>query len=97
MTPTTDATAAQVRVTTPAREWGAIARLLRERHLRDGVPWDELAVVARSRAHVETIRRALAHAEVPVRSPATSGAPFATTRQPAGSCTWSRPDSAGPT
>jgi superfamily I DNA/RNA helicase/RecB family exonuclease len=53
---------------TPAREWAGIARLLRERHLLDGVPWSALAVVARSGALVESAARALAAAEVPVRT-----------------------------
>lgn len=69
-----DGTALRVDATTPARQWAAVARQLRERHLRDGVPWDSLAVVVRSRAQVETVRRALARAEVPVRTPAASGA-----------------------
>jgi superfamily I DNA/RNA helicase/RecB family exonuclease len=52
----------------PAREWAAIARQLRERHLLDDVPWREMAVVARSGAQVPVIARALALAEVPTRT-----------------------------
>ncbi|MFT4124449.1 MAG: PD-(D/E)XK nuclease family protein [Microbacteriaceae bacterium] len=53
----------------PAREVAAIARELRAAHLERGVPWSELAVVVRSRAAVESLRRALALHEVPARAP----------------------------
>lgn len=52
----------------PAREWSAIARVLREQHLERGVPWNDMAVVVRSGAAVEVIARALALAEVPTRT-----------------------------
>lgn len=52
----------------PAREWSAIARALRERHLEHGIGWREMAVVVRSGAQVEAIARALALAEVPSRT-----------------------------
>ena len=45
-----------------------IARELRERHLRDRVPWSELLVVARSAGEVPELARALAHARVPTRT-----------------------------
>ncbi len=57
---------AHIEARTPAREWAAIARELRERHLIHGVAWGDLAVVVRTRSQVETVRRALAQAEVPV-------------------------------
>lgn len=57
----------RILATTPAREWAAIARELRERHLLHGVPWAQLAVIVRSRLQLEVVRRALAQAEVPVR------------------------------
>ena len=57
---------ARVEARTPAREWAAVARELRERHLVHGVPWGSLAVVVRSGRQVEAARRALANAEVPV-------------------------------
>ncbi|WP_230685075.1 PD-(D/E)XK nuclease family protein [Cellulomonas sp. JZ18] len=44
-----------------------MAHELRTAHLRRGVPWDEMAVVARSGARVTVLRRALAQAGVPVR------------------------------
>ncbi|SMH46726.1 Superfamily I DNA or RNA helicase [Rathayibacter oskolensis] len=53
---------------TPAREAATIARLLRERRLRDGVPWRRMAVVVRSGAAVQPLVKALAVAEVPTRS-----------------------------
>ena len=57
----------RIAATTPAREWAAIARELRERHLLHDVPWSQLAVIVRSRAQLDVVRRALAQAEVPVR------------------------------
>ncbi|WP_010147938.1 ATP-dependent helicase [Serinicoccus profundi] len=60
--------AAWVRLTRgAAQEAALVARWLRHAHLIDGVPWQELAVVARSRAQQETIRRALSSGGVPVR------------------------------
>lgn len=52
----------------PAREWAAIARQLRERRLLDGVPWSSMAVVVRSGSQVPLVSRALALAEVPTRT-----------------------------
>lgn len=48
-----------------AAECQAIAGLLRERHLLDGVPWSSMAVVLRSGADVPAIERGLAIADVP--------------------------------
>lgn len=59
----------------PARERALIADLLRERHLIDGVPWSRMAVLVRSGALVPPIVRALAAAEIPVRS-TTAGRPL---------------------
>lgn len=53
---------------TPSREWSTLARRLRERHLRDGVDWNDMAVVVRSGGQVPAIARALALAEVPTRT-----------------------------
>ncbi|PPI56325.1 UrvD/REP family ATP-dependent DNA helicase [Rathayibacter toxicus] len=53
---------------TAAREAATLARLLRERRLRDGVPWRRMAVVVRSGAAVQPLVTALAVAEVPTRS-----------------------------
>ena len=52
----------------PARQWAAIARQLREEHLMRGVPWARMAVVVRSSEQIPAIRRSLALAEVPARS-----------------------------
>ncbi|WP_019179805.1 ATP-dependent DNA helicase [Microbacterium yannicii] len=52
----------------PAEEFDAIARLLRERHVHDGVPWDALAVIAHDTRQVAALEAELAAREVPVRS-----------------------------
>lgn len=52
----------------PAREAAVIARAVREAHLRDGVPWERMAVVVRSGARVPALARSLALADVPTRS-----------------------------
>ncbi|GAA4625262.1 ATP-dependent DNA helicase [Cellulomonas oligotrophica] len=49
-----------------AQEAAWVAHALRRSHLQDGVPWDAMAVVARSGARVTALRRALAQAGVPV-------------------------------
>ncbi|MFF2051297.1 ATP-dependent helicase [Leifsonia sp. NPDC058194] len=49
-------------------EAARLARRLRERHLLDGIAWDEMAVVVRSGAHVPGLARALAVAEVPTKT-----------------------------
>ncbi|WP_374007091.1 ATP-dependent helicase [Leifsonia sp. LS-T14] len=51
--------------TSAPSEASRLARKLRERHLLDGVPWSEMAVIVRSGAHVPALARALAVAEVP--------------------------------
>ncbi|NYG99511.1 superfamily I DNA/RNA helicase/RecB family exonuclease [Schumannella luteola] len=58
----------------PAAEHRTIARVLRERHLLDGVAWSQLAVVVRSGAAIPAISRALALAQVPTRTTAASRA-----------------------
>ena len=68
----TEAPVASIEAKTPSREWAAIARELRERHLVHGVPWGDLAVVVRSRGQLDVVRRALTNAEVPVTA-ATGG------------------------
>ncbi|MGN6325208.1 ATP-dependent helicase [Pseudolysinimonas sp.] len=61
----------RIEAPSPAREWTAVARVLRQEHLVRGVPWSELAVVVRSGAQTPGLARALALAEVPTRT--TSG------------------------
>ncbi|MFF8185767.1 ATP-dependent helicase [Microbacterium sp. NPDC016588] len=52
----------------PAEEADAIARLLRERHVLDGVPWSSCAVVAHDSRQVAALEAELAAREVPARS-----------------------------
>lgn len=49
-----------------AQEAAHVARWLRRAHLVDGVPWQELVVIARSGRQQDTVRRALAAGGVPV-------------------------------
>jgi superfamily I DNA/RNA helicase len=58
---------ARIEASTPARQWAAVARVLREEHLLRGVPWSRLAVVVRSGGLAPGVARALALAEVPTR------------------------------
>ena len=60
----------RISAATPARQWTAIARVLRERALHDDVPWGGLCVVVRSGSLVPQVARALALAEVPTRTSA---------------------------
>ena len=52
----------------PAEEFDAIARLLRERHVHDGVPWAACAVIAHDTRQVAALEAELAASEVPARS-----------------------------
>ena len=58
----------RIEASTSSRELAAIARVLRERHLIDGIRLGEMAVVVRSGAQVPIVARALALADVPTRS-----------------------------
>jgi len=49
-------------------EAARLARRLREQHLLNGVPWNRMAVVVRSGAHVPGLARSLAVAEVPTKT-----------------------------
>ncbi|BCN45075.1 ATP-dependent helicase [Prescottella equi] len=64
---------AVVRVlSTPAKEAALVADTLRRAHLIDGVPWSEMAIVARSVPRVlPPLRRALLSAGVPVTTAAS--------------------------
>jgi superfamily I DNA/RNA helicase/RecB family exonuclease len=53
----------------PADELGAVADLLRRRHLEDGVAWADMAVITRSSAGHDGLARDLAAAGVPVTVP----------------------------
>ncbi|MDO7881339.1 ATP-dependent DNA helicase [Antiquaquibacter soli] len=58
----------RIEAPSPAREWATAARVLREEHLRRGIPYRQMAVVVRSGAQVPAVVRALALAEVPTRT-----------------------------
>ncbi|CAN5227093.1 ATP-dependent DNA helicase [soil metagenome] len=58
---------ARIEASSPAREWAAIARVLRQEHLEAGVAWGRMAVIVRSGAQIPVIARSLALAEVPTR------------------------------
>ena len=70
-TPTpADATAVRVLLARSAtEEHDAIARVLRERHLHDGVPWHRCAVIAHDSRQVATLEAELSAREVPARAP----------------------------
>lgn len=61
-------TVSRIEATSPARQWAAVARILRQQHLEHGVPWSDMAVIVRGGAQLATISRSLALAEVPTRS-----------------------------
>lgn len=65
---TSDVPLARIEATSPAREWAAVARVLREQHLERKVPWGQLAVVVRSGAQLQSVARSLVLAEVPTRT-----------------------------
>ena len=52
----------------PAEEYDTIARLLRERHVHDGVAWDECAVIAHDARQVAALEDELSAREVPTAS-----------------------------
>jgi len=56
----------------PAHEYDLIARILRERHLRHGVPWRDCAVIAHDARQVLTLERELARRDVPARAAGTT-------------------------
>ena len=51
-----------------AEEYDAIARLLRERHVHDGVAWSQCAVIAHDTRQVTALEAELAAREVPTRA-----------------------------
>lgn len=55
---------------TPARLWSTAARRLRGHHVHDGVAWNDMAIVVRSRAQIPAIARALSLSDVPTRTTA---------------------------
>ncbi len=65
---TPDASVRALTLRSPGEEFDAIARLLRERHLHDGVPWSACAVIAHDTRQVTALEAELAAREVPTRS-----------------------------
>lgn len=65
---------ARLAAPSPAREWAAAARALREEHLGRGTPYAAMAVIVRSGAQLAAIERAFALAEVPTRTTVAGGA-----------------------
>jgi superfamily I DNA/RNA helicase/RecB family exonuclease len=63
-----DASVRTLVLRSPAEEIDAIARLLRERHVHAGVPWDQCAVIAHDTRQVATLEAELSAREVPARS-----------------------------
>lgn len=59
---------ARIEAPSAARQWAAVARVLRQEHLERGIPFSDMAVIVRSGAQVASISRALALAEVATRS-----------------------------
>lgn len=51
-----------------AEEYDAVARVLRERHVHDGVPWRACAVIAHDTRQVAALEAELSAREVPARS-----------------------------
>lgn len=51
-----------------SEQYDAIARMLRERHVHDGVPWHECAVIAHDTRQVSALESELAAREVPARA-----------------------------
>lgn len=70
--PRGDEPAPPVRVLTPrsdAQQVALVADVLRRAHLLDGVPWSQMAVIARTRSLHEGLRRAMSRAGVPMVLP----------------------------
>lgn len=54
---------------TSAHESAWVARHLRSLHLEHGVPWSDMAVIARTSGHIQEMSRQLTNYDVPVRAP----------------------------
>ena len=57
-----------------AEEYDAIARVLRERHVHENVPWESCAVIAHDTRQVASLEAELSAREVPARSTGPGGA-----------------------
>ncbi|MFS0867127.1 ATP-dependent helicase [Microbacterium sp. 179-B 1A2 NHS] len=56
-----------------SEEYDTIARLLRERHVHDGVPWEECAVIAHDTRQVAALEAELAARDVPTAAVGPAG------------------------
>jgi superfamily I DNA/RNA helicase/RecB family exonuclease len=63
-----DASVRAITLRSASEEFDAIARLLRERHVHDGVPWAQLAVIAHDTRQVSALEAELSAREVPARA-----------------------------
>ncbi|MET0304416.1 MAG: ATP-dependent DNA helicase [Microbacteriaceae bacterium] len=63
-----DASVRALTLRSSAEEFDAIARLLRERHVHDGVPWGSCAVIAHDTRQVSALEAELSARDVPARS-----------------------------
>ena len=63
-----DETVRVLTLRSPAEEYDAVARVLRERHVHDGVPWHACAVIAHDTRQVAALEAELSAREVPARS-----------------------------
>lgn len=63
-----DASVRALTLRSPAEEFDAIARLLRERHVHDGIPWGGCAVIAHDTRQVSALEAELSARDVPARS-----------------------------
>lgn len=59
---------ARIEASSAAKQWAAVARVLRQEHLENGVPFSRMAVVVRSGAQISGVARALALSEVQTRT-----------------------------
>ena len=69
-----DGSVRAVTVRSAAEEYDVIARMLRERHVHDGVPWRELAVIAHDTRQVTGLQAELSARDVPALSPGSAQA-----------------------
>lgn len=64
-----------VTVASAAEEFDYIARMLRERHVHDDVPWHDCAVIAHDTRQVAALQAELSAREVPARATGAGAAP----------------------
>ncbi|MFE1644715.1 ATP-dependent helicase [Microbacterium sp. P01] len=64
----TDDTVRAFTLRSASEEYDAVARLLRERHIHDGVPWSRCAVIAHDTRQVAALEAELVAREVPARA-----------------------------